>query len=97
MNILSDMDLVDPTDVVERSRQTVAPLETMEGKRIGLLENRKDNANLLLKRVGDQLRDHYGAVTTDVKQKFIFSMVADPHILDDLASRCDAVVTAIAD
>lgn len=94
---LIEMGMVDPTDDVRRERQTAPPLDTLSGKTVGLLDNRKDNSNMVLHRVGERLKSDYGVETVNFRQKFIFSMVADPSILDELAESCDAVVTAIAD
>jgi hypothetical protein len=97
VNRLKELGIVDPTDRQIRERKAAPNLVDLRGKRLGLLENKKDNANLLLQRIGDQLKERYGLAEVIYKAKFIFSMVADPHILDELADRCDFVITAIAD
>ncbi len=95
---LKDLGLLSPIDPEAYSRWRPAPrLETIHGRVGGFLGNRKANANLLLKGVKESLEKDFElreAVATD---KYVYSRPAADDIIDDLASRCDFVVTAIAD
>lgn len=84
----------DPT-VEERVRLAPRPA-TLDGKRIGLLNNTKGNADHLLERIALRLRERY-AITDFVRlTKPIFSRVAPDEQLAQLRE-CDLVITAIAD
>lgn len=90
--------LLDPTDPEVLQRCTLAPrLTELHGKVGGFLDNRKQNANILLERMAARLTAEYGLADAVHRAKFIYSRVADPAIIDELAERCDFVVAAIGD
>jgi hypothetical protein len=90
--------LLDPTDREVLQRRTLAPrLTELRGKVGGLLDNRKQNANVLLERIAARLAAEYGVAEAVHRAKFIYSRVADPAIIDELAERCDFIVAAIGD
>lgn len=94
--LVKRLDLVDPTDPTPRGHAAAPRLATLAGARIGLLDNRKPNAALLLSALGELLREHYALVAVEPRSKFIYSRPAAPEIIDELAG-CDAVITAIGD
>jgi hypothetical protein len=90
--------LLDPTDQEVLQRHTLAPrLVEIRGKVGGFLENRKQNANVLLEHLAERLSAEYGMAEAVPRAKFIYSRVAEPPIIDELAERCDFVVAAIGD
>jgi len=90
--------LLDPTDQEVSQRRTLAPrLGGLRGKVGGFLDNRKQNANVLLEHIAARLRTEYGIVDALHRAKFIYSRLAEPAIIDELAERCDFVVAAIGD
>lgn len=94
---LIDSGLVDPTATVQRERRRAERIDALDGLRIGLLDNSKDNANLLLDRIAEQITSTYDVAETIRVQKFMPSMVATDDQIQQLSERCDAVITAIAD
>ena len=95
---LRRLGLLDPTDQDMRQRRGLAPrLAGLHGKVAGLLDNRKQNANILLEHIAARLSAEYGIVEVWHRSKFIYSRVAEPAIIDDMAERCDFVVAAIGD
>jgi hypothetical protein len=90
--------LLDPTDQEMRRRRTLAPrLTGLRGKVGGFLDNRKQNANVLLERIAARLRHEYGMAEAVHRAKFVYSRVAAPALIDELADRCDFIVAAIGD
>jgi hypothetical protein len=90
--------LLDPTDQEVLQRHTLAPrLVEIRGKVGGFLDNRKQNANVLLEHLAEWLSAEYGMAEAVPRAKFIYSRVAEPPIIDELAERCDFVVAAIGD
>ncbi|HET6367365.1 MAG TPA: hypothetical protein VFG27_09080 [Pseudomonadales bacterium] len=69
-------------------------LKELNGKRIGLLDNIKHNAEYLLAAVGTRLEE-MGCEVKAVRKK-TYTKNAEPHVLAALED-CDAVVTAIGD
>ena len=72
-------------------------LAGLDGKVVGLLENRKRHADSFMQELKDVLLGEFGAKKVVYATKFTYSA---PHPEEDLASlsaECDAVVHGIAD
>lgn len=90
-------DLVLPVDRgAELRKRLAARTEGLDGKRLGVLNNSKGNADLLLGRIAQRLRERYRLDEVLSVAKPIFSRTAPSDQLEQL-KRCDVVVTAIAD
>jgi len=95
---LKDLGLLSPIDPDAYSRWRPAPrLETIHGRVGGFLGNRKANASLLLQGVKELLDKDFELRDGIAADKYVYSRPASDEIIDDLASRCDFVITAIAD
>jgi hypothetical protein len=95
---LRRLGLLDPTDHEELQRRTLAlRLANVDGKVGGFLDNRKQNASILLAHIAERLSTEYGMLEAVHHAKFIYSRVAEPAIIDELAERCDFVIAAIGD
>ena len=91
-------ELVSPVDDRRGEDRRLAPrLESLAGARVGLLDNRKGNANVLLARLDEKLRREYAVASVHWEEKPIFSRPATDKQLDRLVEHCDAVITAIGD
>jgi hypothetical protein len=90
--------LLEPTDQEVLQRRTLAPrLTELRGKVGGFLDNRKHNANVLLEHIAMRLSAEYGMAEAMHRAKFIYSRVAEPTLIDELAERCDFIVAAVGD
>jgi hypothetical protein len=93
--------IMDPTGQSRRERGPrfrPAPRPTaLAGARLGLLENGKQNARLFLAELGKALREHYGVELVELRRKPIFSQPVPPELAEELASRCDLVITGVGD
>ena len=95
---LQELGIVSPVDPEANFRWRAAPrLETVHGKVGGFLGNRKANASLLLQNVMELLDKELELGGSYAVEKYIYSRPAADDIVDELAFRCDFVVTAIAD
>jgi hypothetical protein len=89
-------------EAAEPEAGTAAPTGTATGAapsrklRIGLLDNTKDNARLLLDLVSERVRAEVDAEFIVVR-KGNATLGATVEMLDELASESDCVVTAMAD
>jgi hypothetical protein len=93
--------ILDPTGL--SSRETKAGLTLAErpadlnGARIGLLENGKQNARRFLEDVAEVLRERHGAGAATLRRKEIFSQPASPELVSELSAESDVVVIGIGD
>ena len=95
---LDEMGLLSPIDPDAYFGWRTAPrLETIHGKVGGFLGNRKANASFLLQGVRELLDKDFELRDGIATDKYVYSRPAAGDIIDDLASRCDFVITAIAD
>ena len=69
----------------------------LNGLRVGVLDNGKPNARLLLERLADRLAERAGATVTLVVGKGTAATPAEPEVLDALRESADLVVTGSAD
>ncbi len=74
-----------------------AVLPSLEGKVVGLLENRKYHADAFLEELQSVLVQKYHAKKVIYRNKFSFSAPCAEETLDELIEECDAVVHGIAD
>lgn len=90
--------ILDPTvGAVTRPVQMAPRLDTLEGKVIGLLDNSKVNSDHFLAYLQETLRRQHGVAEFLPRQKRGASGITPAELLDELAGRCDAVVTAVGD
>ena len=85
-----------PEDVPEE-RGVSSEIPSLEGKVVGLLENRKYHADSFLLELQRVLEEDYGAKKVIYASKFTFSMPCADETIDTLVEECDAVVHGIAD
>ncbi len=92
------MGLMRPIDPDASNRWRPAPrLDTLHGKIGGFLGNRKANAALLLHNVRELMDRDMELGDSLAVDKYVYSRPAADDIIDQLATHCDFVVTAIAD
>ena len=95
---LNEMGLLTPIDPEAYLRWRSAPrLESVHGRVGGFLGNRKANASLLLHEVKELMNKDFELRDGISVDKYVYSRPAADDIISDLASKCDFVVTCIAD
>jgi hypothetical protein len=91
--------ILDPTGQSERAAAaSLAPrVRDLAGLRLGLLDNAKPNAALVLETLADQLRaqHHLGEVTTYTKS--YFGTPVEEDRAEAIAQSCDAVIAGVGD
>ncbi len=83
--------------VTAEPREPAARLTTLEGVRIGVLDNAKWNASKLLRHVVSGLEADLTLAGVNLYTKPSFSRPAEADLLDRIAAENDAVITAIGD
>jgi hypothetical protein len=92
------MRLVVPTGEVRLPAHNLAPrLTTLSGKTIGVLDNAKPNAHVLLGAIADRLVAECGAVRVVGFRKSIAGVPAPEEALRRFAAECDAVICGSGD
>jgi len=91
--------ILDPTGREDANKNsTLAPRSRpLRGSTVGLLDNGKVNGGNLLEAIGRVLRDTEGVADVRLFHKPYAGQPVDGDQLEELASSCDFVVTAIGD
>lgn len=88
----------DPRGVVEAGALTPAARPaSLDGLRLGILDNTKWNARLLLEETVNILRERAGFGEVRFYKKESFSLAATPELIARIAGDNDLVLTAIGD
>ncbi len=95
---MAGFEILDPTVEPRRQPLTYVPRpDSLKGKRIGLVENTKFNSDKLLQKIGDILKNEYGAAEPKMWRKHNSSVPAHQEIIDDAKRTVDVVVAGIGD
>ena len=88
----------DPRGQFDAERIAPAPrAATLEGSRLGILDNTKWNANRLLRKTAERLGQQHRFAGVHYYKKESFSRNADPALLAQIVAENDIVLTAIGD
>jgi hypothetical protein len=83
-----------PTGAVDTPSRQLAPrLKTVRGARIGILDNCKEFADVVLRGVADVLEREHGAAEVKFWQKSYLG-VPSPYA-QEMAAQCDAVINGV--
>jgi hypothetical protein len=92
------MEILDPVGSTSATSRALAPRpDSLQGAVIGVLDNSKPNARVLLDGVARALAEKLGARDVRVWRKPGASIGATPAVLDEMAAQCGAALTASAD
>ncbi len=91
--------LLDPTGASERAVDTtLAPRPRgLRGLTLGLLDNAKPNASVLLSEVGAALRRDFGVREFVMFQKGYFGTPVEQSLIQQMLRHCDFAVAGIGD
>jgi hypothetical protein len=88
----------DPTTTPkEQALHYAARPTTLQGKKIGLVENTKYNSDKLLLKVGQILTEEYGATGVLLRRKHGSGVPAHEEIINDIKIECDVVIAGVGD
>ena len=92
------LEVLDPTAETIPAGAVVAPRPaTLDDTVLGLLANGKPNSDALLDMVHEVLADRYEFKEVVARNKGNASRPCDKGIIEELAERCDVVITASGD
>ena len=91
------MQIIRPDGSLATPPATLAPSpHVLSGRRIGILDNRKPNADVLLGRLAERLVERTGATVVRVDTKNA-AIPCDDQVLGLLAEEVDVILTGTAD
>jgi hypothetical protein len=92
------LEVLDPTVEPIPAHAVIASRpQTLDGAVVGLLANGKRNADVLLEMVQEILADRYEFKEVVARNKGNASRPCPKEIMEELAQRCDVVITASGD
>ncbi|HWD58890.1 MAG TPA: hypothetical protein VG308_11455 [Stellaceae bacterium] len=95
---MDELTVFDPRGRVDAVPVALAPrASALAGRRLGILDNTKWNANRLLRKTAALLEERHSIAAVRYYKKESFSKVADPALIARIAADNDIVLTAIGD
>ena len=93
---MSELGFIDPTFVPSTQRIPMAARPSaLSGKVIGMVDNTKEQADVIFKTIGDVLIERYGAKGVVVRRKAHYTKPATPEMLDAMAKEVDLAITGL--
>jgi hypothetical protein len=93
---MNDLPWIDPTAGSGKAKVALAPRPMdLAGKVIGLLDNTKEQADIILQTVADALRERHGAARVVIRRKEHYSKPATDALIDELAKEVQLAVAAV--
>jgi hypothetical protein len=90
--------IFDPTITPKEQALRYAPRPaSLQGKKVGLVENTKFNSDKLLLKIGKILQEEYGVRGVLLRRKRSSGVPAHEEIIHDILAECDAVVAGVGD
>jgi hypothetical protein len=87
---------LDPRATVNpKGRPLVPGLETLEGKTVGIIDNGQANSTTMFQELAQLLGDKFHIKEVMFKTKPTHMQGAPKPIMEEILSRCDAVVTGL--
>ena len=93
---MNDLPFIDPTAGGGKPKIPLAPRPMdLAGKVVGLLDNTKEQGELILQTVGEALRERYGVRSVVLGRKDHYSKPAADSIIDDMAKEVQVAIAAV--
>lgn len=87
---------VDPSAGGSRARIVAAPRPVdLTGLVVGLVDNTKEQGDVILATLAEELRSRYGVKDVIIERKEAFSRPAAPALIDALAKRVQVAAAAV--
>jgi hypothetical protein len=92
----NDLGFIDPSAGSSKQQIDLAPRPTdLSGKVVGLLDNTKEQADIILQTLGEALRERYGVAKIIMRRKEHYSKPATDALIDDMAKEIDVAIAAL--
>jgi hypothetical protein len=92
----TDLPFIDPTAGGGKARIAPAPRPMdLAGKTVGLLDNTKEQGDLILETIAQALRERYGVARVITRRKEHYSKPATDELIDEMAKEVQVAVAAV--
>jgi hypothetical protein len=92
----NDLPFIDPTRGGRKTKLQRAPRPMdLAGKVVGMIDNTKEQADIILAAIGEDLRNRYGVADVIIQRKAFFSKPATAELLDDMAKKVHVAIAAV--
>jgi hypothetical protein len=92
----SNLPFIDPTAGGSRARIALAPRPIdLAGKVVGMIDNTKEQADVILETVADVLKTRYGVARVIIRRKEHYSKPAPHAMIDELANEVQVAAAAL--
>ena len=93
---MNDLPFIDPTRGGGKTRLQRAPRPMdLAGKVVGMIDNTKEQADVILETLGEELKKRYGVAEVIIRRKEYFSRPARPELIDELAKKVQVAIAAV--
>ena len=67
----------------------------LRGKVVGIIDNTKEQADVIAGAIADGLREHYGVAAVIIRRKPYYSRPAPAELIDEMAKQVDVAAAAV--
>ena len=93
---MTTLKMLDPRAIVNPADRPPLPgLDTLEGKIIGIIDNGQSNSTTMFRELAQLLEEKYRPAEVIFTTKPTHMQGAPPALLEEIVSRCDAVITGL--
>ena len=93
---MTTIKFLDPRAAVNPKERPLVPgLDSLEGKVIGIIDNGQSNSTDMFKELGKLMQERLNVKEVLFKTKPTHMQGATKPIMDEILSRCDAVITGL--
>jgi len=93
---MNDLPFIDPTAGGGKAKVALAPRPMdLAGKVVGLLDNTKEQGEIILKTIGDALRERHGVARVVHRRKEHYSKPAMDSLIDEIANEVEVAIAAV--
>jgi hypothetical protein len=95
-NMSNELPFIDPTRGGARAQLTrpARPMD-LSGKIVGMIDNNKEQGDIILDAFAHALRDRFGVAEVIIQRKPYFSKPATTEMIDELAAKVDVAIAAV--
>ncbi len=92
----NDLPFIDPTAGGGKARIALAPRPMdLAGKTVGLLDNTKEQGDLILATVAAALKERFGVANVIIRRKEHYSKPAAAEIINEMAKEVQVAIAAV--